>query len=341
MALQLLEFAFGAVLAVLTLRDVFDTVVVPGGSRASLKVARRAVQLLLPVWKRLPGRRKGVPTGFAPTALLSAFLIWMLLLLLGFGLMLHALKQSFSPPLGGLADAVYVAGSALATIGEGGPQAGGGARWLIVGAGLCGLAVMTMAVTYLLEIQGGTAQRDAGILKLDALAGDPPSGLGLLERYAALGCRDELARALRAGRDWCAVVLQSHASHPSLIYFRSVGTGAGWPATLGALTDAALIVERLLDLPEARGAAALLRDQASRLAKDVAGVIGLEPQPTEAAAGAGEVLCARLKAAGYPMRKRIDLEGFLAAREEQAGRVRALAGHLGTPEAPLVPQREG
>jgi hypothetical protein len=58
-------------------------------------------------------------------------------------------------------------------------------------------------------------------------------GVGLLERYADLDAPEEMRRALYDGRDWCASVLQSHASHPSLIYFRSVGTDTGWPAAAG------------------------------------------------------------------------------------------------------------
>jgi hypothetical protein len=343
MALQTVELLFGLILAVVTLRDVFDTVVVPGGSRASLKIARRIVLVMLPVWKRFPGRRGGVSTGFAPAALLTAFVVWLVLLVLGFGLMLHALSRAFSPPLEGFAGALYMAGNALATIGPTGTTVQGAARWIVLSGSFCGLAVMTMAVTYLLEIQGSTAQRDSGIMKFLAVTGDPPSGLGLLERYAALGCRGEIVNALRAGRDWCAGVLQSHASHPSLIYFRSVGTGSGWPATLGALMDTALIVELLIDLPDAKGPAVLLCDQGHRLARDVGGLIGLEPRgaEAEAEAGAGEALCARLRSAGYRVSKDADLERFMAARADHADRVRALAEHLGTAEAPLVPQQGG
>jgi hypothetical protein len=341
MALQAVEFLFGLILAVVTLRDVFDTVVVPGGSRASLKIARRIVLVMLPVWKRFPGRRGGVSTGFAPAALLTAFVVWLVLLVLGFGLMLHPFSRAFSPPLAGFTDALYLAGSALATIGVSGTTVHGAARWIVLSGGFCGLAVMTMAVTYLLEIQGSTGQRDAGILKFMAVTGDPPSGLGLLERYAALGCRDELPNALGTGRDWCAAVLQSHASHPSLIYFRSVGTGSGWPATLGALLDAALIVELLLDLPDAKGPAALLCDQGRRLAADIGGLIGLEPHEAAVEPGAGEALCARLRSAGYRVGRKVDLERFMSARARHADCIRALAEHLGTPQAPLVPQGSG
>jgi hypothetical protein len=55
----------------------------------------------------------------------------------------------------------------------------------------------------------------------------------------------------------CASVLQTHATHPSLIYFRSVGTGAAWPAALDALMDLALIYEMLIDDAGSRAPAVL------------------------------------------------------------------------------------
>ena len=46
-ALNVILFLAGVVLAWLTLRDVFETVVVPGGSRASLRVTSRIGRILL------------------------------------------------------------------------------------------------------------------------------------------------------------------------------------------------------------------------------------------------------------------------------------------------------
>ena len=60
MALDILLFLVGIVLAAMTLLDVFETVVVPGGSRASLKVARRIVFVLLPICKMIRGKRHGL-----------------------------------------------------------------------------------------------------------------------------------------------------------------------------------------------------------------------------------------------------------------------------------------
>lgn len=331
------ELLLGLAVAGFTLRDVFDTVVVPGGSRTSLHAARRLVFLLLPLWKWRRGRRRGLSTMFAPIALVAAFALWMLLLVLGFGLMAHALRADFSPPLGSLGDAMYGAGAALVTVGDSHNRPLGGARWVILGAGFCGLAVMTMAVTYLLEVQSSIARRDKGIFKLKTSAGEPPCALVLLETYAAIGARAELPNLLRDSRDWCATVLQSHATHPSLIYFRSTGTGAGWPAALGALLDLALIVERWMDAPELRGLAILLREDGARMAQRLAQLIGLEPDPH--APGEAEVaaMVASLEASGYAGRDGFEAASFATTRASHAGWTRALALHLGRPSAPLVP----
>ena len=338
MAVHLLEWAGGFCLAWVTLRDVFGTVVVPGRTRGSLRVARRLMLGLLPLGRRLG--RPGLGTIYAPLMLLLAFVGWMLLLVLAFGLMAHAASDSFSPPLEGFGHALAVAGASMTTIGTGAVDARGAAAVVDVAAGFCGLAVMTMAVTYLLQVQNNIARRDTGVLKLATSAGQPPTALGLLERYAALGCHDELDRVLRKGRDWCAEVLQSHASHPSLIYFRSAGTGTGWPATLGALVDLSLMVEHLLDEPQRRSAAVLLREQAERLGRELADLLGLAPAPPQPTAAEVAILCERLRDAGYPLRASADFAAFARRRGEAVARIEALSRHLGTPGAPLLPQRE-
>jgi hypothetical protein len=309
--------------------------VVPGRVRGSLKISRRLVFVFLPLWKRFS--RHGIGVNFAPLVLLSSFFLWMLFLTVGFALMVHALRESFKPAVQGFGASLYVAGSALATIGVGNSEAHGLASGVMVAAGFCGLAVVTMAVTYLLEVQANIGQRDTGVLKLSTSAGQPPSGLGLLEQYAALGCPTELPEVLRRGRDWCAGVVQSHATHPTLIYFRSASVGAGWPATLGSLVDITLMAEFLLDEPTVRGPAVLLRQQATHLSHELTALLGLAPVVTSSPEWEVEAVCTRLKTAGYKLRERPDVAGFLAARAEEMSRITALSHHLGTPDAPLLP----
>ncbi len=336
MFIQTVFFAAGAALVLITLRDVFDTVVVPGQGHATLKIARRMVFATLPLWRRRASAG-GVSTTFAPFTLVASFVIWMLLLTAGFGVMIYALAGAFKPTVPSLAQAIYIAGSALATVGLSEINAMGTARWVVMSAGFCGMAVMTLAVTYLLGVQGSIAERDAGIFKLKTSAGEPPSAIGLLERYANLEARDDVPRILRDGRDWCAKVLQSHGSHPTLIYFRSSGTQSGWPAALGAMLDLALVIELLLDAPEWRGPAALFRQEGSQLAETLSGVIGLKSLERIPSQGQILTLVSRLKRAGYRVQRRPQLAEFSKERSHLAGCVAAAAVHLGATETPLLP----
>lgn len=338
MAVNLILFCVGLVLAGLTLRDVFDTVVVPGGSRASLRVAHRLVRLMLPLWKRVRGRRRGLSTSFAPFILVSSFIAWMALLAIAFGLMAFAFRADFEPPVRSFPDAVYVVGSSLVTVGLSQVNPGGMARWIALGAGFCGLAVMTMAVTYLLEVQSSVSRRDTGIIKLNTAAGEPPSALTLLERFAALRNQHALHDVLEDARTWCATVRQSHATHPSLIYFQSVGTGAGWPAALGAALDLALLAEHLIDDDSLYGPAVLLREEGARMARELALMIGVAPEEMQTDKAEFEQLRQRLATSGYRLRSNPNFQAMATQRAELMSCVVALADHLGKPTTVFIRQ---
>ena len=336
MILNLVLGLVGLAVAAVTLRDVFDTVVVPGTSHTSLHVARRLVIVLLPIWKRIRGRRRALSGNFAPIVLVSSFVIWMSLLIVGFAMIAYALRSLFAPPLSSFGEAVYVVGSAVVTIGSGEASPHGAARAVVVAAGFCGLAVMTMAVTYLLEVQDSIGRRDTGIMKLNTSAGEPPSALALLERYAAIHNQAEITETMREARNWCATVRQSHSAHPSLIYFRTQRTGPGWPAALGALLDLALIAEQCLADDSLYGPAVLLRDDGVRLATELAAMIKLKPRTTETAVSDLRDIAKRLGTAGYAVRDEIDFAAFAEQRAQAQSAVMAMAEHLGQPPAVLI-----
>ena len=294
--------------------------------------------VLLPLWKAARGKRHGLSGAFAPLVLVLSFIFWIALLALGFGLMAYSMRLHFQPPLNSVSDAIYMVGSSLVTIGVSEEYALGAGRWVILAAGFCGLAVMTMAVTYLLEVQSSVSKRDIGIIKLNTAAGEPPSAVTLLGRFAAIGNRDELAEVLRDGRNWCATVRQSHSNHPSLIYFQSVGTGAGWPAALGALLDVALLSEHCLDERSLVGASALLRAEGTRMARELAGVIGLRPSEVGGDEPALRQAARQLESAGYAIRGDVAFAAMAEHRSDYRSCVDALANHLGKPTAVLVRQ---
>lgn len=337
MLFDVLIFIGGLALASLALRDVFETVVVPSGNRSSLRIAHRLIYLLLPVWKLVRGRRRGLSGTFAPMVLVASFVIWMSLLAIGFGLMIYAASSGFRPAPHSVYEAIYQAGSVIITLGLNDMRAVGFGRWIVLGAGFCGLGVMTLAVTYLLAVQTSLASRDTEIIKLNTAAGDPPSALTLLETLAFVDDRQELANILSEGRNWSAMVRQSHSAHPSLIYFQTTGTGAGWPASLGALIDLGLIIQYCLENRQMGGAAALLVAEGARLSVEVSSVNGLNSQQCGCTREDIEQLVARLAKAGYALRDDLDARALAERRAQLQAPVEGIARYLGKPSTPLLP----
>jgi hypothetical protein len=123
MTWSMVEFAAGLVLTATTISDVFSSILVPGPSESPLRFASRVRKLSLPVWHWMSQARKGgrqrLSNSFAPLLFSLAFIGWMVLLLMGFALMLHASAALFTPPLCNFGQAVYVSGAYLLTIGTG------------------------------------------------------------------------------------------------------------------------------------------------------------------------------------------------------------------------------
>lgn len=338
MAADILIALGGIILAAMTLRDVFETVVVPGGSATALKVAQRLGSVLLPVWKLVRGKRRGISGTFAPVVLVGTFFIWVAFLAIGFGLVAYAARLHFQPALQSVFEAVYVVGSSIVTVGLSNENAVGIARWIVLGAGFCGLAVMTMAVTYLLQVQSSIGQRDTGIVKLNTSAGNPPSALTLLERYSALKLGRDIREILEESRNWCATVRQSHSAHPTLIYFESVGVGAGWPAALGAILDLALMAEHCIDDDSLFGPSVLLRDEGLRMGGELARLAGVKPKEVTVDEAELKQAAKRLATSGYPIRAMPDYPAMSTQRTQYRAYVDALADHLGKPSAVLIRQ---
>lgn len=335
-ALDGLEVVAGLALTAATLSDIFTTILVPEPTRGLLRVGARVRRLAMPVarlsWRRKRARRTN---RFAPAIFILAFAAWMLLLLLGFGLLAHAARHRFMPVLD-VGDAFYVAGSSLLTLGLSEVDAHGVARWLILATGLSGFAVVTATISYILQIQSALHQRESRVLTLGSLAGSPPSGLRLLEAASELNVAGELETVFRTWRDWAAAVLHSHVSSPVLIYFHSVDRESDWLVALEAVLDAATLLMALTE-HEARGAATLMHRVGSRTAAQLTNLLEMEDAadlPLDEAAVAA--IAGALRRAGFAIRPvdRARTAAFNALRADYAGRIAALAALLGA-ERPL------
>lgn len=297
-----IEAAAGVVITGLTLADIFATILVPGQVDGRLRVGEHVRTLTMPLARlsargaRAPGRRPS--NSFAPFVFVLIFGAWMLLLLAGYALLFHALREDFHPVLS-IGDAIYVTGSSLLTLGVSEVNAVGGARWLILAAGLSGFAVITGTISFILQVQSALHQREVRVLTLGSLAGTPPSGIALLEAVAQLKVASELHDFFRTWRDWAAAVLHSHLSSPVLIFFHSVDRQSDWLASLEAVLDAATLMMVLTD-HEAKGAATLMHRGGSRTAARLCDLLKVAQRPVDPLdQPAIQALADRLAACGY------------------------------------------
>src|SRR4051794_35919443 len=94
-----IEFIAGLVVVVLTLRDAFETVVLPRTVQRRFRLTRLMVRATWPPivgFSRLPiggGRRDALFAMYGPLILLFLLAAWAVLLIVGFGLMFHSISD--------------------------------------------------------------------------------------------------------------------------------------------------------------------------------------------------------------------------------------------------------
>jgi hypothetical protein len=281
---------------------------------------------------RSADRRDQFLGAYAPLALLATLLIWVLALIVGFGLLLHGLRADIRPQMESLGTACYLAGVALFTIGFGdliptSPLT----RAVILLAASSGLAVVALVISLLFNLQTAFQRRESAVIALDARAGAPPSGVVLLETYAAYGMRDQLPALFAAWELWSAEVLESHRAFPLLPYFRSSHDNESWVSSLEAMLDAAALIATTI-AAEPTGAAQFFYRVGVHAADDLSLWCGLHcGQSPGITRAEWEAARERLAVAGY---KVVDVEHgwrvFAQYRSAYADRMRSLARHYAT-----------
>jgi len=324
-------FAIGALLVALVAWDLFQTVVVPRPTPGRFRMARYVIRgswwAVKRLGRRIAPRLRDTLFGlFGPGSAIVLLGVWLASLIVGFGLMLFALRQELAPVPADLGTAIYFAASSVLTIGYGDVVAvGTAARVLVVIAAAGGLGAVALVVTFLFSLYGSYQRREVAVVALQAASGAPPSAVGLLETYAELATRDRLDRLFRAWETWSAEVLDSHVAYPILGFFRSSHDNLSWLSALGTILDAAsLVVTTIEDLP--RGDAELCRRVGSHLVEDLSNLGFREGGTSWLGRADFDVVCDRLEAAGYRLAPRDDAWGrFEAARLAYAPRLEAMA----------------
>lgn len=351
------ELVLGAILVVLVLHDVFQGVVVPRWSSRRGRIAPMFIDRLWPLWRRW-GERK--PHGdaredwlgtYAPLALMLILVVWVGILVLGFGLIFWALRYHFEPDIHSFGEALYVAGVSLLTIGYGDyTPTDSFARVFALIAGASGLAVFALVISLLFTLYTAFERREVLSLQLDARGGSPPSGVALLERYSQLGLLDTLPDFFRQWEEWSAQILQSHIAYPILPFFRSSHDNESWIASLGAVLDSATLLTTTIQICEncgrkPIGAAQLMFQLGTHTVIDLSHWFGFRFDETEAPPvgverGEWDAARARLARAGFALRPEAEAwEAFKAHRSQYAAGLNELAKHFAAPPAQWVGDR--
>src|SRR5664279_1777209 len=267
-------FALGFFLLALTFWDLFQTVVVPrptpGWFRIGRYIVRSSWRVLRAIRDGRPGRSHDRLLGlFAPAATIALLAAWLIGLIVGYGLLLYALRDELRPVPPDLGSTLYFAATSVLTLGFGDIVAEGApARIIITTAAISGLGVVALVVTFLFSLYGSYQRREVQVVALQAAAGAPPSAVALLETYAQLHLVGRLPDLFLEWEHWAVEVLDSHVAYPLLGFFRSSHDNLSWISALGTVLDAAsLVLTTIRDVP--RGHAELVKRVGSHLVEDI------------------------------------------------------------------------
>ncbi len=335
--MEAIAFILGAFLLALALWDLFQTVVVPRPTPGWFRIGRYLVR---GSWRGLRVLRDGrsgrsydrVLGLFAPAATIALLAAWLVCLILGYGLILFALRGELRPVPADLGTTLYFAATSLLTLGFGDIVAEGPlARGVITVAAISGLGAVALVVTFLFSLYGSYQRREMRVVMLQASAGAPPSAVTLLETYAQLDLVERLPDLFREWQAWAAEVLDTHVAYPLLGYFRSSHDNLSWISALGTVLDASsLVLTTVEGLP--RGDAKLFKRMGTHLVEDISNLGFQSGGPSSLDRSAFEAACDRLERSGYVLAPRdVAWQAFEAARATYSTRLEAMASYWATP----------
>jgi hypothetical protein len=235
----------GALLVLVALRDVFDTLFHETGRAVLSSVLMRAVWR---VFRRLGGRRRLSLAG--PIALIVVVMSWALLLIAGWALVLmphmpDAFEFTTGTQSGRVVESLYLSLVTLTTVGFGDiAPAEGWLRLLLPFEALIGFGLLTASVSWLLSIYPLLSRRRSLAYEIHLLTeaeGETGAGVSEMEPWAAESVYSELmTRLVSVERDMVTFPVAYYfaeadsrfalpAAMPSLLRLAEAGCGSGVP----------------------------------------------------------------------------------------------------------------
>jgi hypothetical protein len=246
-----LESALGLIVLAGVQWDLFATIVLPRTVNPKLRVSARVLRRVWPVWAALgrvvrsPERRLTFLAVYGPLTNVLLMLLWGGLTILAFTLVYHGLVPSFHAEHGsiGFGTLFYMSASTFLTLGLGDvtttdPLA---RTFVIIEAG-AGIVFLSLIISYLPVLHQAYVEREVGSSLVHSRAGHPPTAVGMLRRYVGPAALDVLRDNLREAERWLATILQSHISHPVLVFYRAQHVGESWVAALTTVLDSCVLL---------------------------------------------------------------------------------------------------
>ena len=221
-----IEPVAGTLLMALVLADVFLTVLY---ARAGTGIiSDRLARMVWLALRRVASDRNGnhLLSFCGPTIVVALLLTWSILLALGAALIIHPqlgtnITSSSQRTPTDFVTAIYVAGSSLSIVGGSnfGPQSAG-AKLLFLLNSVIGTSVISLTITYLMQVYGALRSRNSLCLKIHALSGETGDAAELL---AHLFANNQLSAGYNNLSELAAEVTdakEAHHFYPILFYFR-------------------------------------------------------------------------------------------------------------------------
>ena len=245
MIVQLLVGLLGIAVIARTVLSAVRTFVVPRGendqlSRFLFLGVRRGFNLVARP-SRPYAERDRIMAYYGPIALMLLPAFWLLLLVLGFGLIYWALGMPVTL-------ALEVSGSSLLTLGFYRPDVPYADIVSFVEAAL-GLALVALLISYLPTIYGSFSRRELQVTLLEVRADSPPSPIVMITRMHRLRGLGALHDMWEAWERWFAELEETHSSLPVLVFYRSQQPSQSWVNAAGAIMDSAAIVRSSVAIP--------------------------------------------------------------------------------------------
>jgi hypothetical protein len=342
-----LEQLLGLILMLAVLADVFLTVLYARAGTGL--ISERLGRLIWHLFRAVASGRDRPAALFicGPAILVVLVLTWSVTLALGAGLLFHpelgsGIKTSNGATPTDLMSAIYVGGSSLSIVGASNfsPQTAA-MKILFLFNSVVGTSVISLTLTYLMQVYSALRERNAFALRLHAMSAETGDAAELLVGLFQNGKFSNGYSSLSNVASDLAALKEAHHFYPVLFYFRFRAPYYSLSRAMLITLDAATLIRAALDDAEA----AWLKDSAavrqlwslslmllatvSETFLDVDPDRAEAPQADERAQWRARYLAAlrRLAEAGLPVRKddAVGAEAYISQRAAWDHLITALA----------------